>query len=108
MPVINMVTGIYFCVEIDQRGNTSYYSFNTNTGLLGSVTDANGGEIIYGYDTFNHLDDLYAVDGDMRIFFDYTDDRLENIRVYDGSTYTFSYDSFGRISAIYAGSYVAA
>lgn len=96
-PSKNFVSTFY-----DQRGNTTTYNYNENKGTLTSVTDAKNNTTSYVYD--NNTNALQSVtSGGMTNSYSYTNDRLTDINVNNGTRYKFLYDSFGRTTATQVG-----
>lgn len=86
----------------DQAGNKTTYAYNQSKGTLTSVTDAKNQKTSYLYDAnTNALTTVTS--GGMSVNYSYTNDRLININVNNGTKYKFDYDLFGRRTATYVG-----
>ena len=86
----------------DQAGNKTTYAYNQSKGTLTSVTDAKNQKTNYLYDAnTNALTTVTS--GGMSVNYGYTNDRLININVNNGTRNKFDYDLFGRRTATYVG-----
>ncbi len=100
---------------IDSRGKITSYDRNTATELLNYVRNANGSRIDYIYDSkerltgiFNDRDTDGVITEKETVSYTYDGkDRLTSIN--NGiTTYTFTYDAYGNVTSVKAGSYTLA
>lgn len=99
--------GNYIATETDTLGNTTEYTYNTNTGVLES--DRGPGRDVYTqnsyyYDSMNRLIQAYCPAGlDANIAnYTYTDDLLTQLST-NSTTYTFTYGDFDLRSSVKIG-----
>lgn len=87
----------------DQAGNTVTYDRNLLSGLITKVTDPEGHETQYSYDTGKKL--LSAVtSGGISVSYSYNADDLTLATVTSpGASYGFTYDEFGNLTGVTVG-----
>ncbi len=67
-------------------------------GRRSSVTDAAGRQVTFSYDANNHLSKVTLPDG-RYVGFGYTNDQLTSVTDLRGNTYSYTYDSSGRLQS---------
>ena len=82
--------------HIDITGHETNYAYNTTTGQLTSVTDPNNVTTSYSYNNMNRVTGVQS--GALSVGYTYTHDLLTGVSVTGGPGYTFTYDSFGRLT----------
>ena len=97
----------------DERGKETTYNYNSANGLLNYVNDANNNQTRYKYNIFKAITDVFA-DADKNGSYDSGDDvkvsyvygNYRNLTqiVTETTAYNLTYDSFGNVSSITAGS----
>ena len=118
----NIVTDTYYDsygrvnIVVDTLGNETFYNRNSATELLNYVTDANGNRTAYDYDNqerltviFNDIDkdDIKDTNEENVVYTYDAKDQLTSIN--NGSTtYTFTYDGYGNVTTIKAGTFTLA
>ena len=87
--------GAYLHRDIDEHGRSTYYYYNTASGLLDSVKDANSNITNYTYNQDNGL--LTKVqNGNSSVSYVYDGSNTKLIQISrTGGNYSFTYDSFG-------------
>lgn len=96
----------------DERGKVTTYDYNTSTGLLNYVKDANNNQTQYKYNIFKAITDVFAdIDKDgtadsneAKVSYVYDNNRNLTQIVTRTTTYNLTYDSFGNVSTITVGS----
>lgn len=88
--------------QTDQAGNTTTYNYNITNGTLTSVENATGVETSYTYNSNNNALQSVSSD-DMTNSYAYSNDRLTDINVNNGTKYKFEYDGFGRTTSTKVG-----
>ena len=97
----------------DERGKVTAYDYSTSTGLLNYVNDANNNQTRYKYNIFKAITDVFAdankngsYDSGDDVKVSYVYDNYRNLTqiVTETTTYYLTYDSFGNVSTITAGS----
>ncbi|HAY73476.1 MAG TPA: hypothetical protein DCY31_06470 [Ruminococcaceae bacterium] len=97
----------YLASSSDGAGNTVYYNYNANTGLLDSysLTGADSNLMQYTYNAVGALEKVtQAVSGlssgnTMSAEYTYSGDRITSMS-HSGSVYTFEYNTFGNVTNI--------
>ena len=97
----------YLASSSDGAGNTVYYNYNVNTGLLDSysLTGADSNLMQYTYNAVGALEMVtQAVSGlssgnTMSAEYTYSGDRITSMS-HSGSVYTFEYNTFGNVTNI--------
>ena len=99
--------GAFLTSSTDSAGNTVYYVYNTDSGLLQSLSSGNS-TVNFGYDAMGNLTSLaQQVSGltngsVMQNTYGYTDDRITSI-THNGFSYEFEYDTFGNQTQVKIG-----
>lgn len=92
--------GRYKLSDTDEQGNVTEYAYDTDRGLVTSVTDESG-TTGYGYDLDNdHLESVTS--GGITVGYDYEGDRLKTI-TRNQTDYTFNYNGFGAFESLTVG-----
>ena len=90
--------GNFVSKSIDERGNSTSYTYDEKKGTLQSVTNAEYVTTEYEYDANNNS--LLSVSSSgVTNSYSYDKDRLQNINVNGALQYKFEYDKFGRTTA---------
>ena len=97
----------YLASSSDGAGNTVYYNYNANTGMLDSysLTGADSNLMQYTYNAVGALERVaQAVSGlssgnTMTAEYTYSGDRITSMS-HSGSVYTFEYNTFGNVTNI--------
>ena len=97
----------YLASSSDGAGNTVYYNYNANTGMLDSysLTGADSNLMQYTYNAVGALERVtQAVSGlssgnTMSAEYTYSGDRITSMS-HSGSVYTFEYNTFGNVTNI--------
>ena len=97
----------YLASSSDSAGNTVYYNYNANTGMLDSysLTGADSNLMQYTYNAVGALERVtQAVSGlssgnTMSAEYTYSGDRITSMS-HSGSVYTFEYNTFGNVTNI--------
>ncbi len=97
----------YLASSSDSAGNTVYYNYNANTGMLDSysLTGADNNLMQYTYNAVGALEKVtQAVSGlssgnTMSAEYTYSGDRITSMS-HSGSVYTFEYNTFGNVTNI--------
>ena len=97
--------GNYTLTSTDALGNKATYEWMTQRGVLNSMTDERGNQILYRYDNMKRLTAVsqkVTIDGtEMRArnAYTFTKDRMTSI-LHNGFTYGFTYDGFGNLEQV--------
>ena len=91
--------------QTDALGNKATYEWMTQRGVLNSMTDERGNQILYRYDNMKRLTAVsqkVTIDGtEMRArnAYTFTKDKMTSI-LHNGFTYGFTYDGFGNLEQV--------
>ena len=101
--------GNYLNSATDEKGNTTLYSYNVDTGVLNSVKDPANTYTYYQYDALGRTENVAQGLGANApsVTYNYDGDYL-NDAVTGSTTYTFGYGDFGAAKTAKAGSYTLA
>ena len=97
--------GNYTLTSTDALGNKATYEWMTQRGVLNSMTDERGNQILYRYDNMKRLTAVsqkVTIDGtEMRArnAYTFTKDKMTSI-LHNGFTYGFTYDGFGNLEQV--------
>ena len=95
--------GNYLASQTDMNRITTSYGYD-DYDLISKITNGKGVETTYTYDVNNDRQLSAAVNSLIRVNYAYTNAALSQITRNDGQTYSFTYNSFGRTTAVKVGS----